>query len=142
MPANFQNTFLELYYFPQDRANLTFFKLYAAQMTTQGSVFYRGGFIGVSSGSVSLTTDQVQRMGLAVRRCLSTGATGLSIDGVVTVSTHDATSIDITLTALSYTQNLTNDEASKLAAAASKYVVTQSPPQPPSGVPTPFDFSL
>ncbi len=140
MPANFQNTALELYYFPQDRANPTFFKLYAGFVSTWS--VYRGAFIGVSSGSVSLTTDQVQRMGIAIRRCLSTGATALSIDGVVTVSTHDAASIDITLTALSYTQNLMNDEAAKLATAATKYVATQSPPQNPSAAPTPFDFTL
>jgi len=124
--SNFHNSGPEIFFYPWDYASATYLKLVAVKTAQFGSFAFVSASITNQTGSVTLTNDQVQALGNAIRMHLSTGSVNKTIGGVQVV-THDANSVDITVSGT--TTNLDNDSAAGLADGALRYVVTKQPPQ-------------
>ena len=94
---------------------------------------YKGAVLGVPNGGsvfgVTLTNDQVQALGNAIRLHLATGSVNQTINGVQIVSSG-TTSINVVVAAVSFTINLTNGDAANLAQAALQFVSSGAPHSP------------
>jgi hypothetical protein len=129
-------------------ASITFNSLFPLLYTFGGGTSYlnlypvRGRFVlwigatlGVPNGgslyTISLTNDQVQTLGNALRFYLATGTASGTINGIALSNGNPG--VTFTIGAISYSITLSDTEVAKLASAALQYIVTKAPPQPPSG---------
>jgi hypothetical protein len=93
---------------------------------------FKGAYVGVpNSGAlytVSVTNEQIQQIGNAIRLHLATGSVNQTVNGVQVVSSG-TTSINVVVAAVSFTINLGNSDAANLAQSCLQYVSTGAPHQ-------------